>query len=279
MTTDTMSTEAVLEEAQARAFLSNAVAEVVVRRTRGATPERMISQLTVKQEEALLTEPWVAALPIGAKQALMRSLGLRHLQPGDLLLEQGRVSDHWYGVASGALRLQSTLPSGKQIVLAVAGPGEWFGDLSVLGAVAEPFDAEARCPTTVVVMHRLVLRGLLATHPELAIALLQLATQRHLAWINATSDALTMPLQARLADQLLRLADRFGEQIDDVTRIKLRLTQTELGGLINASRQRVNLCLAELRRNGVVSLDSQGFFCFRSRSVLRRYSQIARRSF
>jgi CRP/FNR family cyclic AMP-dependent transcriptional regulator len=57
----------------------------------------------------------------------------------------------------------------------------------------------------------------------------------------------------RLANELLRLAARYGTLEAAGAELRLRLSQQDLGSLIGASREMVSLTLAEFRRRGLVS--------------------------
>jgi CRP-like cAMP-binding protein len=67
------------------------------------------------------------------------------------------------------------------------------------------------------------------------------------------ADAVSLPLENRLARQLLQLARRFGQRdADGLLRIALKLSQQDVADLLGASRQRVNAGLKKLERSGVL---------------------------
>jgi Crp-like helix-turn-helix domain len=68
-----------------------------------------------------------------------------------------------------------------------------------------------------------------------------------------------LDVHGRIAVQLLAFAREYGEPISDAgVLIPLRLTQTDLGGLVGASRVRVNQVLGYYRKRCYISLDKEG---------------------
>jgi CRP-like cAMP-binding protein len=69
----------------------------------------------------------------------------------------------------------------------------------------------------------------------------------------AIEDLNVLPLEARLAKQVLNLAASYGKRDADGIEIGLRLAQEDLAQLLGASRQRVNRELKAMERRGVLS--------------------------
>ena len=78
-------------------------------------------------------------------------------------------------------------------------------------------------------------------------------------------------MHGRIAVQLLPFAREYGEPLPDGgVLIPLRLTQTNLGGLVGASRVRVNQVLGYYRRRGNISLDKEGRIIVHDEEALAR---------
>ena len=88
----------------------------------------------------------------------------------------------------------------------------------------------------------------------------------------------TLDVPGRVARQILALADRYGKPAAGATpgaagevRIQLRLTQSDLGEVIGASRERVNQAIVEFKQNGYIAVDSDHRIHVRDRQALTRY--------
>ena len=153
---------------------------------------------------------------------------------------------------SGAVRVSSVSLSGKQISLAYVEPGTWFGDIALFDGLprrtmptptAKPPDGRAQAR----------LQGPADAHVELYDALLRLNCRRLRLMFDPIEDLNTRPLAARLARQLLLLAESYGVAEGEEIRIGLALAQEDLAQLLGASRQRVNQELKGFEREGAAA--------------------------
>jgi CRP/FNR family cyclic AMP-dependent transcriptional regulator len=87
-----------------------------------------------------------------------------------------------------------------------------------------------------------------------------------------TRSLAALDVHGRVAAQLLAFAREYGEPLPDGggVLIPLRLTQTDLGGLVGASRVRVNQALSYYRKRGDVSLDKEGRITVHDEEALAR---------
>jgi CRP-like cAMP-binding protein len=102
-------------------------------------------------------------------------------------------------------------------------------------------------------IHRKHFIPLLAADPHLAIHLLGLLCTR-IRWTSTIiEDSVFLNLPARLAKRLLSLVNSCGEELPDGgIRINLRLSQRQLGGMVDASREAVNKQIQIWRANGIL---------------------------
>ena len=81
--------------------------------------------------EVLKKAPLFAGLEDEAATALSSAMGKLHLNKGDVLFHEGDSEDRLYIVVSGKIKLGRTGSAGRENLLAVLGPGQMFGELSV----------------------------------------------------------------------------------------------------------------------------------------------------
>ena len=178
-----------------------------------------------------------------------------------MIVEQGELAQFWFTCASGAIRFRRTTPAGRQVTLDYVEPGIWVGEAEVLHRGPNTYDAHAHGRTTVLGVAEAVFRQLLHDHTEFGEALLSLQARRmrYLYWMM--EDMATLPLRARLAKQLLHLMRRFGPRTatpDGEHPVGITLVQDELAQLLGCSRQRVNVELKSLEREGTIRMAQRG---------------------
>ena len=217
--------------------------------------------LSAREREALDRSPWFSTLSPSLRHDIFRLGHVTRHAHGDLIVEQGRPIREWFTCASGALRFQRTTPSGKLVTLAYVEPGIWVGEAEVLYGRPCTYDAHAQGPTTLLSVPEPTFRTLLQEHPSFGEALLTLQAWSMRSLYCMMEDMATLPLRARLAKQLLQLLQRFGPQRTEPGEsvpLGLSLAQDELACLLGGSRQRVNVELKWLEREGLISVRPRG---------------------
>ncbi|MCK6414635.1 MAG: Crp/Fnr family transcriptional regulator [Giesbergeria sp.] len=217
--------------------------------------------LTVEERNAIDRGRWFAALSPSLRHDIFRLGTVTRYAHGEMIVEQGELAQHWFACASGAIRFRRTSPAGRQVTLAYVEPGIWVGEAEVLHLGPNTYDAHAHGRTTVLGVAEKVFRQLLRDHSEFGEALLTLQARRmrFLYWMM--EDMATLPLRSRLAKQLLHLMRRFGSHIPQPSGempVGITLVQDELAQLLGCSRQRVNVELKTMERDGVIRMAQRG---------------------
>jgi CRP-like cAMP-binding protein len=150
--------------------------------------------------------------------------------------------------------------TGKLITLDYFQPGVWFGDMAIFAGEVCLYDVIAHGPTTILSVTRADFDRILEQHPELAQALLRLQARRLRLLSAQVEDLALLPLRARLAKQIARLARHYGAPAAAAgeVRITLHLAQEEMAQMLGASRQRVNQELKIMEREGVLRIEPVG---------------------
>ena len=188
---------------------------------------------------------------------------------GELLFSKGDEADGLLAVASGQVRISVLSAAGKEILLNLLGPGEIFGEIALLDGRPRTASAVAKGPLNVILLRRRDFLPLLDQSPALSRHIVALLCER-LRWTSALiEDAAFLDLEGRLAKRLLLMADDHGKAVPTGVRIDLRLSQQDLGQMVDASREKVNRRLQVLRQRGAIAIDD-GYVVITDRPVLER---------
>src|SRR5690606_25435344 len=182
---------------------------------------------------------------------------------GEILFREGDDGDSIYVVIEGKIKLGRTAADGRENLLALLGPGQMFGELSLFDPGPRAATASAVTDTTLLGLAHADLLPWLTGRPEVARALLLQLAQRLRRSNDTLADLVFADVPGRVAKQLLDLSDRFGVPSDEGVRVVHDLTQEELAQLVGASRETVNKALADfaardwlrLEQRSVVMLD------------------------
>ena len=221
---------------------------------------RVASLDSLRPAEARSVEQgaWFNGLSLNLRQAVLARCRVQRVRRGTTLLRRGQVASDWVGLAGGALGLSTHARDGRAFTLDLLGPGDWFGDISLIDGGKVDLDIVAQAHSTVLLMDRAALHQLLQTLPELREALLQLDCRRLRHMFKRLEEVQTLPLPQRVALQLHRLLRQFGRAVEagqlpaGAQRIELTLTQGDLAALLCASRQRINGSLRQMQSLGIL---------------------------
>jgi CRP/FNR family cyclic AMP-dependent transcriptional regulator len=176
----------------------------------------------------------------------------RPFRRGAFIMTEGEASDHVVVLLSGRAKVSSYTMDGKEVVLAVRGPGELLGDFSALDGAPRSATVSALEPIEALILPSDRFTAFLEDHARLAILLLQ-------TWSRRVRDADRKRVEfgaydtpGRVARRLLELVERYGEGDGPVKRIDLSLTQDELAGWTGSSREAVSKALREFRDRGLI---------------------------
>ena len=220
--------------------------------------------------EVLKKAPLFARLEDDAASALSSAMGTLRLKKGDVLFHEGDSEDRLYIVVSGKIKLGRSGSAGRENLLAVLGPGQMFGELSVFDPGPRSTTATAVTACEIRTLEHDELMGWLADRPEVAQGLLGQMAARLRRANDVVADLVFSDVPGRVAKQLLELAKRFGDQGEDGVHVHHDLTQEELAQLVGASRETVNKALADFAARGWIRLEPRSVTILDVERVERR---------
>jgi CRP-like cAMP-binding protein len=192
----------------------------------------------------------------------------RRFAAGQVVFTEGEPSDHLYVVRSGRVRILVQSVHGEEMTLALLGPGDSMGELSMIDGRPRSASAEALSATELITLPVADVRAALRADPALLLAVATglAATVRRLT--DATADLVFLDLPRRLAKLLLTEARQDGA---GPSRADLGLSQSGLAARLGVTRQSLNRALAGLARRGWINAD-EGGYVLRDPAALQRFA-------
>src|SRR5579885_2169756 len=117
--------------------------------------------------KVLAQAEWFRDLPPAVVEELASFAVPRRLDDGALLFAKGDAADGLYGVVSGRVRISAAGADGKELLVNLFEPGDWFGEISMFDGLPRTHDAWAIGATELLLIPRERFRALLARRPEL----------------------------------------------------------------------------------------------------------------
>ena len=183
---------------------------------------------------------------------------------------EGDPGSALYVIESGEVRISVTSENGKELVIALLGPGDFFGDLALLDGEPHSADAVARQTCVLLLLHRTDFQRYLAPRPEIAHHLLGVLSRRLRRNTQMLQEAAFLDVSARVASALLQLAERHGRPGGEGTIIATHFSQTELAAMVGAARESVNKWLRHYERTGLIRSTGRSLTIVRPEQLRQR---------
>ena len=196
--------------------------------------------MTVKQRPAFNATAFLCSA--GAGETIVT------YQPADVIFSQGDAADSVMYIREGTVKLSVLSYRGKEAVLAMIGPGTFFGEQALVCQPTRLQAATAMTPTTVLIVPKSQMIRLLHQQNALSDRFITHMLARNIRIEEDLVDQLFNNSEKRLARTLLLLA-RYGKP-DHADHMLPRISQETLAEMIGTTRSRVNLFMNKFKKLG-----------------------------
>jgi CRP/FNR family transcriptional regulator, cyclic AMP receptor protein len=168
----------------------------------------------------------------------------------DTVFSQGEACDSVLYIQKGGVKLSVLSKTGREAVVAMLGPGDFFGEGCMAGQAVRMGSATAITPSTILVIEKDAMVRLLHKQHELSDRFISHMLARNIRIEEDLIDQLFNSSEKRLARALLLLA-RYGKQ-DNPQQVVPKISQETLAEMVGTTRSRVNFFLNKFRRMGFI---------------------------
>jgi CRP-like cAMP-binding protein len=210
-------------------------------------------------DEALRASALYRALSPEDRARLAEVSVVRSYEKGETLFSEGGPSDFLYTVLSGRAKVVKTIPSGKEVILEIFGPGDPVGAVVAYEGRPYPASAIALERTTCLLVRRAPFFALLESHPTLVRGFLLGLTQRIVELTRRIPEVAGGRVETRFAHLFLKLADKMGRSQPDGTLIPMALSRQDLADLTGTTIETCIRIMSRWGKEGLVRTDKDGF--------------------
>jgi CRP-like cAMP-binding protein len=197
-------------------------------------------------------------------QAFLDSAGVarkvKEFKKAELVYSQGDAAKNVMYLQEGGVKLSVVNEVGKEAVVAILGPGDFFGEGCLAGQTVRMGTATAVMPSTVLVIEKSEMFKVLHEQHDLSDRFISFMLARNIRIEEDLVDQLFNSSEKRLARTLLLLA-RYGKE-DQPHGLLPKVSQETLAEMIGTTRSRVNFFMNKFRKlgfikyNGVIEINS-----------------------
>lgn len=178
----------------------------------------------------------------------------REFKKGDRLYSRASGPNALFWLESGLVRLSVTSESGREAVLGLVTPGQWFGEASLFAREPRGNDADAVLESTIAIVPAAAVHRIVDQRPDYLLQFLAMIGQRYRDALDRMDDTVLRPLPARLARVVLQSCERVLATLSPSNPVALQFSQEQAAAMVGASRQSINRVLKQWERLGVVQV-------------------------
>ena len=188
---------------------------------------------------------------------LSERVEMKEVRRREVVYLPGDASKSIFFVCGGRVKICKVTRDGKSLTLGYCGPGEMFGETCLVGIAARTEMAEAVENALLAEIDRADFERILTVHASLAIGVARHVIARRHDLENKLEALVFRDVSAKLAEQLIKLADEYG--VDDARGklVAMKITHQELANLIGSTRETVSLTLSQFKRKRFIVTDGR----------------------
>lgn len=186
------------------------------------------------------------------------NLGTRKtFSKGNVILMEDEIGSALFIIINGKVKVSRLDETGKEVILSILGPGEVFGEMSLLDGMKRSATVSALTDTEVLIIYRDDFLNLLSKYPQIAISLLRELAQR-LRKADMQIKSLSLKdAEGRIGCVLIMLADDLGKMYKGKVIVEEIPTQQDLANMAGTSRETVSRILSKFEKQGLIKVEGR----------------------
>lgn len=196
------------------------------------------------------------------------SLLCRDCTRGEVLLQEGALSDYVGIIGRGSVKANKYTADGREQILYVFSQGDFFGEQNLLFQKPAFYNVVALEPVELYTLHRDDFQALLRQYTDIGIAVIQEMGWRLEHLENAVQNIGMRSLEARISAVLLELAGKYGTEDKDGLLLHLPLSREGLASYIGVARETVSRKLGIMEAHGIIHSINNRTMLIRNLSLL-----------
>jgi CRP/FNR family transcriptional regulator len=210
-------------------------------------------------EEALRATALFRSLSSEDRARLADVAIVKSYEKGDTLFSEGDSSDFLYTILKGRVKVVKMIPSGKEVILEIFGPGDPVGAVVAYEGRPYPASGIALEPSSLLLVGRAPFFALLEGHPSLARGFMLGLTHRIVELTRRIPEVAGGRVETRFAHLFLKLADKMGRPTAEGTAIPMALSRQDLADLTGTTIETCIRLMSRWGKEGLVRTEKDGF--------------------
>ncbi len=213
----------------------------------------------MEARELLRTVPIFAELSDSDFESLGQLTTRRHFPRDAVVFFENDEGDSFFMILQGRVKVTILGDDGREVILSMLGPGDFFGEMALLDDEPRSATAIAVEDTDLLSLQRSDFEGVVATKVSISAALIKVLSARLRRANHQISTLALLDVYGRVARVLMDMAREEGRRLRDGRIAFRRATHQEIANRIGTTRETVTRMMKDLERQGLIQVDGKEF--------------------
>lgn len=207
--------------------------------------------------EKLGMVPFFQSLDSESLQQVNGKFSASHFASGQSIYYEGEKATLLRVVVYGAVKLIRQTDDGKEILVDMLKPGEYFGSLNALGEDTYSETAIAQSDACIMSIGNREFRAVMNSNPTVAVAVLDVTAEKLNTAREQIHHLTSLSVEKRIAHILLKLSDKFGEEKEVGLLLQLPLSRKDLADMAGTSTETASRIMSRFQQDGIITSGRQ----------------------
>ncbi|HEY4637921.1 MAG TPA: Crp/Fnr family transcriptional regulator [Burkholderiales bacterium] len=198
----------------------------------------------------LRSVPLFSSVPEEQLRLLTTLVTRRSTTRGSIIMAAGDPTDSLYIILSGRLKVMMSDADGKEVILSILGPGEFFGEMGLIDDNPRSASVVAIEPCELLAITRRDFKKCMTDNAEMAVAVMRGLVRRLREADRKIGSLALLDVYGRVARLLLDMS----ETVDGQKMVTKRLPKQDIAKMIGASREMVSRVMKDLQVGGFIEM-------------------------
>ncbi|MEK6673703.1 MAG: Crp/Fnr family transcriptional regulator [Nitrospirota bacterium] len=171
----------------------------------------------------------------------------------DVIFSEGDPSEWFYIVTEGKIKITKLSQEGKELIIEIIPPLDFFGGLAVIRGFPYPANAIAMDNTQLLRISRSNILRILDRFPSLMYCMAMQLGDRMKESHEALKNIALERVESRIASLLLKLSDKTGKKTGDGLLIDMKLTKQDIAEMVGTTVETSIRTMSKLRKLGIIA--------------------------
>jgi CRP-like cAMP-binding protein len=197
---------------------------------------------------------------------------LRVFTKGQMILLEDDLGQTFFVIAGGSVKITRLSDDGREVILAMLGEADFFGEMSLLDGAGRSANVVALEASEVLTLARNDFLEILQDYPKLSISLLEELTQRIRKSDQQIESLSLSDVEQRIGITLIRLAEELGTIKRGSVKIKNLPYQQDIANMAGTSRETVSRTFKLLEEKGLVTREGRKLTIYNFNQFTKTFS-------